>query len=260
MRDHEVVCALAASGQLDACEKAEFDEHCKECRACRDELEDLAWIGAGLRLEAVRQAVPASLPAGSLERFRARAMREGIVPRTGSSRASTSYALASVAAMFLLAAGMMLVPRGRDVGPDVALSATPSVVVPRSVRVGVGGGTPMARGAKVMRARSARHLVVRRDAEVRDASLIGQRFPEAMGASYPFFGAQGAAKVSSSRYPALSSSQMSRLSLFRTLDPSGSRTPGSAGSDRPINIAVAGNVFDFAADVWQLHFQIPTAQ
>jgi anti-sigma factor ChrR (cupin superfamily) len=55
MTDHEqyeVLCALAATGQLHTPDKASFDEHFLDCRDCRDQLHDLSSIDVRLRFEA----------------------------------------------------------------------------------------------------------------------------------------------------------------------------------------------------------------
>ena len=265
MTDHEsyeVLCALAATGQLDACEKPNFDEHCLHCSACRDQLQDLVSIGLQLQLDAALHAISASMPTGSLERFRARAIREGIAPRSAPARPSASYALASAAAFFVIVASLVFMPHGRKAAEHFAVSNAAPIPSRQSLSASVNRRTLMPRPSKVVHAHFMRHRLLRRaDTGVNDASLTSQRFPQAITASYPYFGMKVATEVSVTGYPALGRSQISHLDLFSTLGDSTTRN--AAGKDtpaRPIDIASTGKVFDFAAQIRQLHFQLPTAQ
>jgi hypothetical protein len=97
--------------------------------------------------------------------------------------------------------------------------------------------------------------------EVNDASLTAQGFPQMIGASYPYFEPEIATKIKVTNYPALSAPQIARLSLFRTLSESaGLDAVGAAPYTRPVDVASTGSVFDFTAQIRQLHFQLPTAQ
>jgi hypothetical protein len=265
MTDHElyeVLCTLAATGQLAAPEKANFDEHCLHCPACRDQLQDLIYVGVQLQLDAAIHTTSASLPAGSLERFCARAIREGIAPSAASVRPSPSYALASAAAVLVIVAALVFMPHGRKAAESFAVSTAAPIPTRQSFSASVTRRALIPQPSKAVHAHFVRHdIVPHTDIGVNDASLTARRFPQAITTSYPFFGPQSATKSSLTGYPALSRSQISRLDLFRNLDHSNGRKPaGIATPDRPIDIASTGNVFDFAANIRQLHFQLPTAQ
>jgi hypothetical protein len=265
MTDHElyeVLCTLAATGQLAASEKADFDEHCLNCRACRDQLQDLISIGVQLQFDEAIHATSPSMPAGSLERFLVRAIREGIAPRSTPARPSSWHALASAAAVFVIVAALVFMPHGRKAADSFAVSTAAPIPTHQSFSASVARRTLIPQRSKAARAHFVRHdIVPDTDIGVNDASLTAQRFPQAISASYPFFGQQSATKSSLTGYPPLSRWQISRLDLFRNLDHTNDRKPaGIATPDRPIDIASTGNVFDFAANIRQLHFQLPTAQ
>lgn len=265
MTDHElyeVLCALEATGQLAAPEKADFDEHCLHCPACRDQLQDLISIGAQLQLDAATHAASASLPAGSLERFRARAIREGIAPRAAPAKPSPSHALVSAAAAFVILATLVFMPHGPRSAESLAVSTAAPISARQSLAAPVIGQTLMPQRSKAVHAHFIRHgLVPHTVIGVEDASLTAQRFSQAITTSYPLFGPQSATKSSLTGYPTLSRSQISSLDLFRNLNYTNDRNAaGTARPDRTVDIASAGSVFDFAANIRELHFQLPTAQ
>ncbi|MGD0647071.1 MAG: hypothetical protein ABR971_03680 [Acidobacteriaceae bacterium] len=265
MNDHElyeVLCTLAATGQLSASEKSNFAEHCLHCSACRDQLHDLISIGARLQFEAAIHPASAAMPAGSLERFRARAIRGGIAPRSAPARPSPSYAMASAAAVFVIVATLVFMSHGRKAADSLAFTTTAPTSAWQSLSASIAGPTVTPEPSKAIHAHVVRlGRVPRTHIGTTDASLIDQRFPRTITTSYPFFGPQSATKPSRTGYPALSRSQISRLDLFRNLDDANNRnSAGIAPAERPFNIASTGNTFDFAANIRQLHFQLPTAQ
>jgi hypothetical protein len=259
---YEILCALAATGQLTAPERLTFDEHFLHCRDCRDRLHDLTSVGMQLQYEAAFHPIVASLPTGSVERFRARAIQEGLMLRSEPARLSTSYALASVAVFFFILSSLIVMPPGRKAAERVAISAAASIPTGQSLPVSVIRTKLLPRPSKVTHALFVRHDVVRRaDASAEDTSQAAQRFLRTMPPRYPFFESQSATKSPRDSYPALSGSQISHLNLFRDIhDEQDRNSDGIASTGRPINIASAGNTFDFAADIRQLHFQLPTAQ
>lgn len=257
---YEVLCTLAATGQLAASEKATFDKHRLHCPDCRDQLQDLISIGVQLQLDI--HATSASMPTGSPERFRARAIREGIAPRSTPARPSPSYALAAAAAVFVIVATLAFMPHGRKATGSFAVSTAAPISVRQSISAPVLGRTIMRHPSKPVHAHFVRHgLVPHTVMGVNDASLPDQRFPQTLNVNYPFFGPQSAAKSTATGYPALSRSQISHFDLFRNLhDSNNPNAAGRAAPDRPVDIASTGNVFDFAANIRQLHFQLSTAQ
>jgi hypothetical protein len=265
MTDHEhyaILCTLAATGQLDALEEIEFDEHRMHCFVCRERVQDLHSIGAQLILNAALQSTSSSMPAGSLERFRARAIREGIAAPAALARPFASYARASVAAVFVMIASLFLVPHGRKAAEGSAVAREVPVTSRPSLAASVNREMPITSPSKVVAERFVRHRKTRiTAAEVSDASLTAQSFPMMIGYSYPYFEPEIATRIKGPNYPALSGSQISRLSLFRSLSESAGRDAvGAAPHTRPVDIASTGSVFDFTAQIRQLHFQLPTAQ
>ena len=259
---YEILCTLAATGQLDALEKTDFDAHRMQCTACCDRLQDLNSIGAQLQLNAALQATSTWMPTGSLERFRTRAIREGIAPCSVPATAFVSYARASAAALFVIVASLVFILHARRVAERSLMSNGVPIASRQSLTAGVDRRTLIPRPSKVVRAHFVRHGRLRlTDAGARDTSLITQRFSQMIEARYPYFGPQIAMKITVPQYPALSGSQVSRLDLFRTLGESPPRADlGQAPDARPIDIASTGKVFDFAAQIRQLHFQLPIAQ
>jgi len=265
MTDHEqyeVLCALAATGQLQAPEKANFDEHFLDCRACRDQLHDLSSIDVRLQFEAVVHPIAASMPAGSFERFRARAIQEGLLPRAAPARPSTSYGLASAAALFVILSSLVVMPHGRKAAESFSTSAGASIPTRQTLPACVNRATLLPRASKVAHALVVRHHVLRHaNTGADDSTQAEQRFLQTIPSRYPFFGPQSATNSARATYPAFNRSEISHLDLFRDLDDARDRnTEGMTSTGRPIDIASARNAFDFAANIRQLHFQLPIAQ
>jgi len=82
----EVLCALAASGQLNRAELAELHEHCEGCSSCSGRLVEMTQAGAELFCTYLVNQPGIRMPKGMLERFIARAKSEGVPlkPRTES--------------------------------------------------------------------------------------------------------------------------------------------------------------------------------
>jgi len=259
---YEVLCALAATGQLAGPEKADLDEHCLHCAACRDQLQELVSLGVQLQLDAAIHATSVSMPAGSLERFRARAIREGIAPRTAPARPSPFFVMAMVSVIFVIVATLVFMPHGRKAPEHLASINAEQTPSPQSLSASIAARTLIPRHSRPVPIHSLRHSIVpHTDMEVTGASLTAQQFPQAITASYAFFGLQSATKSSVTHYPVLNSSQISGLDLFRNLDESNNRNLAVIDiPDRPINMASTGNVFDFSSNIRQLHFQLSSAQ
>ncbi len=265
MTDHEqyeVLCALAATGQLQPPDKANLDEHFLHCRACRDQLLDLTSVSMRLRFEAAVHPITASMPAGFVERFRARAIQEGLLPRAAPARSSHSYALASAAAFFVILSALIVMPHGRKAAESFSGSAVASIPTRETLMASVNRATLLPRAPKIAHAPVVRHYVLRHgDRGTGDSTQAEQRFLQAIPSRYAFLGPQTPTNSSRISYPALSRSQLSHLDLFSDLDSALDRhSQGVTSPGRPIDIASAGNAFDFAANIRQLHFQLPTAQ
>ncbi len=265
MTEHEsfeVLCTLAATSQLGAAERVDFEEHCLNCPACCEQLRDLIAVGAALQFDVAIHATPVSMPAGSFERFRARAVRAGVAPRPKSTGYAPSRGLASAAAVFCIVAALVVTASGRRIAEDFSVSAVPPVSSRQSLSASVTEVPRISQPSKGIHRRFVRRdHVARSDAGVNDATLTAQRFPEAITASYPIFGSQSATKATPTRYPALSRTEISNLDLFHYRDDYNKlNVTAVVEAHLPIDIASTGKGFDFAADIHELHFQLPTAQ
>jgi hypothetical protein len=97
----EVLCALAASGQLTSSELAELHEHSGGCSFCSDRLDEMTQVSAGLFCARILNRSSIRMPNGMVERFIARAKSEGVPlnPRA----ASVGFSGPAAPAAFLLA-------------------------------------------------------------------------------------------------------------------------------------------------------------
>jgi hypothetical protein len=97
----EVLCALAASGQLTSSELAELHEHAEVCPSCSDRLVEMTQVSAELFCVRILNQPRIRMPNGMVERFIARANSEGVPlnPRA----ASVGFSGPAVTAAFLLA-------------------------------------------------------------------------------------------------------------------------------------------------------------
>lgn len=259
---YEVLCTLAATRQLAGPEKANFEDHCIQCPACRRQLQDLLSIGSHLQFDAAIHANSAPMPAGSFERFRTRAIQEGIALRSPPARPSPWYALASVAAVFVIVAVLVLMPDRRNAPGHLEMSAQASVPIRQGFPASVTGRQSAPQPSRAVHARFVRHKPVPHTGTGgNEAGGATQQFPRVLTAGYSFFGPESVMKPLPAGYPALSRSQISQLSLFPKLGDSSSPNVASLGTpNRPVDIASIGKVFDFATNIRQIHFQRPTAQ
>lgn len=76
--DFEILCALAACGQLTKMEHAELREHADHCVSCHTRLVEMRQVGIQLLLARAFKTRSKQLPKGMQERFAARAISEGI--------------------------------------------------------------------------------------------------------------------------------------------------------------------------------------
>lgn len=259
---YEVLCALSATGQLTGPEKANFDDHCMQCSACRRQLQDLSSIGLQLQLEAAIHASPAAMSAGALERFRARAIHEGIMLHSPTARWSPLYALAAAAVVLVILAALISVPTSRKAPERLATSAAAPIPIRQGFSPSVTEPTLTPRYSKAIHAHFVRHrFAPHADMGPNEPRLTTQQFPQVLMANYSFFERESATKPLPTGYPALSRSQMSHLNLFPELNDSGITNGANIGKSNPaIDVASVGKIFDFAANIRQIHFQLPTTQ
>jgi hypothetical protein len=99
----EVLCALAASGQLTSVELAELHEHSDGCSFCSDRLVEMTQVSAELFCAHAANQTGGRMPKDMLARFVARANNEGIPlnPRAESAGLS-GHALAAAFVFALL--------------------------------------------------------------------------------------------------------------------------------------------------------------
>ncbi len=109
----EVMCALAASGQLTKTEQVELREHSEHCVLCRNRLLEMRQSGFQLFLARAFKTPSKRLPKGMQERFAARAISEGI-PLSSRSAGSGFHALGMVTVLLLV---LLLVAAALQDGP-----------------------------------------------------------------------------------------------------------------------------------------------
>jgi hypothetical protein len=99
--DFEVLCALAASGDLTKTEHAALREHLKNCIACQSRLVEMRRLAIPLLLTQRRKTPGKQLRKGMQERFAERAIREGI-PLRPRSQGIGSNALGTVTVVLVV--------------------------------------------------------------------------------------------------------------------------------------------------------------
>lgn len=109
----EVMCSLAASGQLTKTEQAELREHSEDCVLCRDRLVEMRRLGFQLFLARAFKTPSKRLPNGMKQRFAARAISEG-VPLSSPSPGTGFSALGMVTVLLLV---LLLVAATLQDGP-----------------------------------------------------------------------------------------------------------------------------------------------
>jgi len=97
----EVMCSLAASGQLTKTEQVELREHSEHCVLCRNRLVEMRQSGFQLFLARAFKTPSKRLPKGMQERFAARAISEGI-PLSSRSAGTGFNALGMVTVLLLV--------------------------------------------------------------------------------------------------------------------------------------------------------------
>jgi hypothetical protein len=97
----EVMCSLAASGQLTKTEQVELREHSEHCVLCRNRLVEMRQSGFQLFLARAFKTPSKRLPKGMQERFAARAISEGI-PLSSRSAGTGFNALGMVTVLLLI--------------------------------------------------------------------------------------------------------------------------------------------------------------
>lgn len=125
--DFEVLCALAASGNLTSTERAELNEHAEHCVHCQNRLVEMRQLGTRLFL-AHELNIPAKrVPKGMQERFSARAIREGIPlssPSPGVGFSALGLVTALLVVLLLAAATLKDHPAAKSVA-EIGVPDTP---------------------------------------------------------------------------------------------------------------------------------------
>jgi hypothetical protein len=99
----EFLCALSPSGHLLPHEQAELRNHALDCPECAHRLAELVDLGGQILVAEALKDCPSRAPSGALERFQARALREGIPLHLDPPRSPLTHAL-GLAATVLIAA------------------------------------------------------------------------------------------------------------------------------------------------------------
>lgn len=103
----EQLCALSASGQLDANAEALLGEHLLECASCGQLLRSFRALGAHLLVQDKGKSRTSSVPKGMTKRFLVRVRAEGIPVSTPKERLETPPSWKGAVAACL--AGLLLV-------------------------------------------------------------------------------------------------------------------------------------------------------
>jgi hypothetical protein len=134
-RHFEINCVLAASGQLADREFVELANHLRGCDVCQNRLIEMAFIGSQLALARKTKVAAPTSSKGLLERFTARAAREGIQLKP-TKKTHFVHNLAGASVLALLSALLLAVTltaahktnransASRTVGPQLLRSVT----------------------------------------------------------------------------------------------------------------------------------------
>jgi hypothetical protein len=134
-RHFEINCVLAAGGQLADREFVELMNHLRGCDACQNRLIEMAFIGSQLALARKTKVAAPTNSNGLLERFTARAAREGIQLKP-TTKTRFVHKLAGASALVLASALLLAVTltaahktnwansASRTVGPQLLRSET----------------------------------------------------------------------------------------------------------------------------------------
>ena len=99
----EFLCTLAPIGQLLQQEQAELRNHARHCPECAHRLAELVDLGGQILLAEALHDCPSRAPSGALERFQARALREGIPLHHAPPRSPLTHTLGLVAVVLIAA-------------------------------------------------------------------------------------------------------------------------------------------------------------
>jgi hypothetical protein len=158
----ESLCAVAATGDLDAAEQAALQEHLAGCAPCRERLRETRWLETQLRLARAHQKPERHLPQGMRERFLARAQEEGIPLRAPQAIEFPPLGMATaLLIVLLLAAAALKAGPFTDTVTVTDQSEAPSGL-PSNVSSDIPGPglqPPLAARALVKRASQPRHQV-----------------------------------------------------------------------------------------------------
>jgi hypothetical protein len=111
----EFLCALAPSGQLLPDEQVELRDHVRHCASCAYSLAELVGLGGQILLAEVHEDCPSRTPSGALERFQARALREGIPLHPRPPRSLLTHTLGLASAVLIAALTIAATLPGRSI-------------------------------------------------------------------------------------------------------------------------------------------------
>jgi hypothetical protein len=265
---YEALCALAVTDQLSQKDRTALDAHCGQCFSCRERLLDLTFVNRELILHVTANAVEAPMPAGSLERFLARAKQEGIALRSAPKFSSVHNWVPALSVLVVFAVMLISMQHSRLAptdNPIVANAIAPSDI--DTQRLTYTRSSPTVLQSQVCTTLRAKHSIGVSLAPVAVASTASQqailapeRFSQAIPSAYPFF--ESPPKLPQAvAYPALSRAQVLHLALFRNEQAQSTQpTLSIATVYRPDALFPADRSFDFAPRMRQFRFQLPTNQ
>lgn len=266
--DHQVYethCALAATGQISQADRAALDAHCRHCAPCRERLLDMTIISRDLLLHAASKPSESPMPAGSLDRFLARAEQEGVPLRSAPKWSPVHTWVPALSAVTLFAIMLISMQKAKFAPSNNPIVANATATL--AVETQPATTTHVSPVDRQDQRRPARHIKRATNGSLATASPASQwgslapgRFSQTIPSAYPFFGSQ-LTPPQAATYPTLSRAQVLHLALFRNVqEPANSPTLGIATLYRPDALFPADRSFDFAPGIRQLRFQPPTNQ
>lgn len=99
----EFLCALAPTGLLSPQEQAELRNHVRHCPECANRVTELVDLGGRILLAEAHEDCPSRAPSGALDRFQARALREGIPLHPDPPRSPLTHTLGLATATLIAA-------------------------------------------------------------------------------------------------------------------------------------------------------------
>jgi hypothetical protein len=225
-------------------------------------------VSRELILYAATKAPVAPLPAGSLNRFLARAEQEGLALRSAPKWSPVHTWVPALSAVILFAVMLLSMQHSRLASTSNPLVATAIATSDTETQPPSDThASDMDRQDQRPPTRHAKRSIGVNTSPVPPgappgqwATLASDRFSQTLPSAYPFFESH-ATPAQAATYPTLSRAQVLHLALFRDAqEPVNPPTLGIAALYRPDTLFPTERSFDFAPGMRQLRFQLPANQ